>query len=78
MVFRVRHIMQTIESNASGVAPELLKKRGVADLISVSPRKIDALQRQGLPHVRLSARCIRYPRQAVLDWLAARTVGVIK
>lgn len=60
------------------VGAALLKKRGVGELISVSPRKVDELQKQGLPHVKFSARCVRYPKQAVLEWLAARTVGLTK
>jgi predicted DNA-binding transcriptional regulator AlpA len=56
---------------------EYLKKRGVAALLSLSPRTIDAMTARGeLPHVRLSKRCTLYPRQAVLDALAARTIGV--
>jgi len=63
------------ETPAGTERAELLKKRGVATLLSVSPRKVDDLQRQGLPHVRLSARCIRYPRAAVLEWVVSRTIG---
>jgi hypothetical protein len=36
---------------------------------------VDKLRSQGMPHVRLSKRCLLYPKLAVLDWLAARTVG---
>lgn len=56
---------------------EFLKKKGVAAMLSLSPRKIDSMTAAGeLPHVRLSKRCILYPRQGVLDALAARTIGV--
>ncbi len=58
----------------TGLLPELLTKRGVAHMLAMSPRKIDALT--DLPRIRFSKRCIRYPRQAVLDWLARRTVGL--
>ena len=56
---------------------ELLDKRGVAALLSLSPRTISAMLARGeLPHVRLSKRCIRFPKQAVLDAMAQRTVGI--
>ena len=64
------------QNNGSGQA-ELLDKRGVAALLSLSPRTISAMLARGeLPHVRLSKRCIRYPKQAVLDAMARRTVGI--
>jgi hypothetical protein len=55
--------------------PAFFKQRGIATFIGVSPRMVDKLRRQGMPHVRLSKRCVLYPKQAVLDWMAARTVG---
>jgi excisionase family DNA binding protein len=56
---------------------ELLDKRGVAALLSLSPRTISAMLARGeLPHVRLSKRCIRFPRQAVLEAMAKRTIGI--
>jgi excisionase family DNA binding protein len=63
-------------SDGSGQA-ELLDKRGVAALLSLSPRTISAMLARGeLPHVRLSKRCIRFPKKAVLDAMAQRTVGI--
>jgi excisionase family DNA binding protein len=57
--------------------PEFLKKDGVAAMLSISRRSVDAMLARGdLPHIRLSKRCIRFPRQAVLDALAARTIGI--
>src|SRR5262245_8124022 len=56
---------------------EFLNKDECAALLGVSRRTIDNLLAAGLlPHVRLSKRCIRFPRQAVLDAMAARTIGV--
>ena len=63
-------------NDGSGQA-ELLDKRGVAALLSLSPRTISAMLARGeLPHIRLSKRCIRYPKQAVLDAMARRTIGI--
>ena len=65
------------KKDGSGQA-ELLDKRGVAALLSLSPRTISSMLARGeLPHIRLSKRCIRYPKQAVLDAMARRTVGIL-
>lgn len=63
------------EQNASAVGAELWRKREVATTCAMSLRMIDHLQRQGLPHIKFGPRCVRYPRRAVLEWLASRTVG---
>lgn len=68
-------IRDNSEQELRGSVKELLRKRETADLIAVSPRMIDSLRKQGLPHVKLGPRCVRYPRRAVLDWIAGRTVG---
>jgi excisionase family DNA binding protein len=60
-----------------GNSVEFLNKDGVAAMLSISRRSVDSMLARGeLPHVRLSKRCIRFPRQAVLDALAARTIGI--
>ena len=60
-----------------GNSAEFLNKDGVATMLSISRRSVDSMLARGeLPHVRLSKRCIRFPRQAVLDALAARTIGI--
>ena len=65
------------EPNKSSEQAELLDKRGVAVLLSLSPRTISAMLARGeLPHVRFSKRCIRFPRQAVLEAMAKRTIGI--
>lgn len=57
--------------------PDYLDKRGVAAMLSVSTRTVsEMLARGDLPHVRLSKRCIRFPRQGILDAMAARTIGL--
>jgi excisionase family DNA binding protein len=56
--------------------PEFLNKDGVAAMLNISRRSVDNMLARGeLPHIRLSKRCIRFPKGAVLDALAARTVG---
>jgi hypothetical protein len=66
-----------IEESREALRVEYLKKRGVAAMLSLSPRTIDTMTAAGqLPCVRLSKRCILYPRQGVLDALAARTIGL--
>ena len=65
------------EPNKSSEHAELLDKRGVAALLSLSIRTISAMLARGeLPHIRLSKRCIRFPRQAVLEAMAKRTIGI--
>ena len=55
--------------------PEFLNKNGVAAMLSISRRSVDSMLARGeLPHIRLSKRCIRFPRKAVLEALAARTI----
>ena len=57
---------------------ELLDKRGLAALLSLSPRTINSMLARGEPpHIRLSKRCIRFPRKAVLEAMARRTIGVL-
>lgn len=68
--------LQTDKTNEPRTeGPALMKKRGVATLLAVSPRLVDDLKHQGLPYIKFGPRCVRYPRQAVLDWLAAHTIG---
>ncbi len=56
-------------------APALLTKEAFAYEVSLCKRSVDALLKKGLPHVKLSARCLRIPREAGLAWIAARTIG---
>lgn len=71
--------MKKLPPDSGGLAacPEYLDLAGVAGLISISKRTAAQLLARGeLPHVRFSKRCIRFPRKAVLDALAARTIGM--
>jgi excisionase family DNA binding protein len=62
---------------AGGNSPAYLNKDQVAAMLSVSRRTVDAMLARGdLPHIRLSKRLLRFPRQAVLDALDARTICV--
>lgn len=49
----------------------LLDKRGIADVLGVSPAQIDRFDRLGQPH-RVVGDCKRYARPDVLAWHAAR------
>jgi len=70
-------ISRNIIEPVGGAPAEYLKKRAVAAMLSISPRLVDSLTASGiLPHVKLSKRLTLYPRQGVLDALAARTIGV--
>lgn len=69
--------MTMTDNNEGFGQAALLDKRGVAALLSLSPRTISAMLARGeLPHVRLSKRCIRFPKQAVLNAMTRRTVGI--
>jgi hypothetical protein len=50
----------------------LLKKPDLAKLCSLSPRMIESLICQGLPHLRISYRCLRFDPEAVIAWLHKR------
>jgi predicted DNA-binding transcriptional regulator AlpA len=55
----------------------LLDKRGVARAaLPQSSHHLGNARSGELHHVRLSKRCIRFPKQAVLDAMARRTVGI--
>jgi excisionase family DNA binding protein len=55
---------------------EFLDKDGVAALLNISRRSVDAMLARGeLPHIRLSKRCIRFPKAALLDALNHRVIG---
>jgi len=48
----------------------LITKHELADSLSVSPRHINNLMGDGLPHLRLG-RALRFDRREVVDWLKA-------
>lgn len=69
--------MKNEQEQTDGNSAEFLDKNGVAAMLSISRRSVDTMLARGdLPHIRLSKRCIRFPRQAVLDALAARTICI--
>lgn len=65
-----------MKTQRSPLEPELLNLSSAAELLSMSPRGLLNLRDRGLiPYVVLSKRCVRYPRKALLEAMAARTVG---
>jgi excisionase family DNA binding protein len=69
--------MQNELEQTAGNSVEFLNKDGVAAMLNISRRSVDSMLARGeLPHIRLSKRCIRFPRQAVLDALSARTICI--
>jgi predicted DNA-binding transcriptional regulator AlpA len=56
---------------------ELLTAAGVARMCSMSKRTVMSLKKAGvLPYIAFSKRCLRFPRKAVLEALAQRTIGM--
>lgn len=52
--------------------PDHLQTReDVARFLNLSIRSIDNLIARGCPHVRVSARCVRFRKNEVLAWLEA-------
>lgn len=69
--------IQSVHDPSQLRAAEFLNKDGVAAMLNISRRSVDSMLARGeLPHIRLSRRCIRFPRKAVLDAMAARTIGI--
>lgn len=58
--------------------PELLTRRGVAELLSISESSVDRLWRAGsLPEpLRIGERCLRWDRAELLAALRATTATV--
>ncbi len=50
----------------------LLTAADVARILSVRPKRVYEL---GIPAIRLSEKCLRWRRSAVLAWLESRTEG---
>lgn len=60
------------------LAPDLIDKAAVAQLLSDSQRTVDRYRGRTLdplPYIRLSKRCIRFDRNAVLAWVQRQNVG---
>jgi excisionase family DNA binding protein len=68
-----------ITANESADSDGLDNKKTLARVLSVSTRTIDTWMRsKRIPFLRLSPRCIRFNRRAVLRALAAYTVREAK
>lgn len=50
-------------------APVLHNRVTLAEAVRVSPRTIDNWTRNGLPHLKLSPRMIRFDLGEVLSWM---------
>jgi predicted DNA-binding transcriptional regulator AlpA len=55
---------------------KFLKRVEAAELLGLRPQTLANLtwQNRGPPYVRLSSRCLRYDREALLSWMRAREV----
>ncbi len=70
-------IMSPQPSNGTTRADDtLLCQKRVATMLSVSPRALEAWRARGVgpAYTRVTKRCIRYRREDVEAWLAARFV----
>jgi excisionase family DNA binding protein len=53
----------------------LLRRSEVAKLLNVSERTVETMKGRGdLPIVRLANRTVRYPREAIMAFVEARTI----
>lgn len=62
-------------ANVGDACGEILDDEGLANVLGVEPRTLrEWRNRRGLPHVKISARVIRYRRRDVLAWLDRQRV----
>lgn len=67
--------MPTHKATKQTDLPILLRRREVAELLGVSERTVEGMKARGdFPVVHLAGRSVRYPREAILAFVAARTV----
>lgn len=52
--------------------PHYADKRGIAEMLDVSVRSVDNFLAEGMPHFKLTARCIRFDVDEVRAWLKER------
>jgi len=53
----------------------LLRRKEVAQLLGVSERTVETMKERGdLPIVRLANRTVRYPYEAIVAFVEARTI----
>ena len=56
---------------------ELLRHTEAAEILKVSPRTIREWTSLGkIPHIRISARCVRYSADELVRWAKERRVDV--
>jgi len=75
--------MQERQTNSASESADIIEgldnKKTIAQALSVSPRTIDNWMREKrIPYLRLSPRCIRFDRRAVLRALGTYTVKEAK
>ena len=57
--------------------PLLVTKTAIVQMTSLSKRTIESLMCRGLPHVRLSYRCVRFNPDEVMAYLS-RKFGMVR
>ncbi len=57
---------------ATEVRPRYTDKHGIAGMLDMSVRSVDNLLAEGMPHIKLTARCIRFDVDEVRAWLKER------
>ena len=64
------------EMKAAAIHDDLLTERETSRMLKVASRTMEGWRRRGAgpPFIRLSLRAVRYKREDVEAWLAARTV----
>ena len=64
--------------NSNNSMKRLLTTKEVAVFLQISPQRVYTLcSTQKFPHIKVSSRRIRFDRDAVRDWLDARSQGEV-
>jgi len=75
---RVKENISKQSRATKAAASELLTDVEAAALLSVKPRTLILWRHtRGLPHVRITSKCIRYRRIDLDEWLEDRRVAII-
>lgn len=57
----------------------MLNEPQAARFLGISPRKLFSLRKAGkVPFLNLGERCIRYSREALVEWIAEQTANAKK
>jgi len=64
--------MEIIPKETTGLRMNAAEAAAFVGVAEKTIRKLTSEQR--IPFIRISARCVRYDRQKLADWLASRTV----